>query len=135
MGHGALPSNNYLKKQSYYLNLVVIRDEARATAASSALSRILQGAVKLLSKTRQATDGDRQNNLQAAGDVDEFQVNLKQEMLDVQRAGDVKVDGKGWQEDGTSMTRPYISRKPIQSNFCHPGFLLCKICAHVCRSM
>ena len=105
MGHGALPSNNYLKKQSYYLNLVVIRDEARATAASSALSRILQGAVKLLSKTRQATDGDMQNNLQAAGDVDEFQVNLKQEMLDVQRAGDVKVDGKGWQEDGTSMTR------------------------------
>ena len=49
------------------MNRFVTRDEARATAASSALSRILQGAVKLPSKEGPCTEIATQNNLQAAG--------------------------------------------------------------------
>ena len=49
------------------MNYFVTRDEARATAASSALSRILQGAVKLPSKEGPCTEIATQNNLQAAG--------------------------------------------------------------------
>ena len=84
----------------YHLNFAVIRDEARATAASSALSRILQGAVKLPSKTKQDADGAAQNNQHAAGGGDEFQVYRNQDMLDGQL--DAKFERKVWQEEGTS---------------------------------
>ena len=92
-----------------YLNHFVTRDEARATAASSALSRILQGAVKLPNKSNQAPDGTTQNNLQATGrNVEEYQVYRNQDLLDVQLAGDVKFDRKGWQEEGTSRMGPAV---------------------------
>ena len=92
-----------------YLNHFVTRDEARATAASSALSRILQGAVKLPNKANQGTDGTTQNNLQATGgNVEEYQVYRNQDLLDVQLARDVKFDGKGWQEEGTSRMGPAV---------------------------
>ena len=88
----------------YHLNHAVIRDEARATAASSALSRILQGAVKLPSKTKQGADGATQNNLHGAGGGDEFQVYHNQDML----VGDVKFERKVWQEEGSSRTGPGV---------------------------
>ena len=93
-----------------YLNHFVTRDEARATAASSALSRILQGAVKLPNKSKQVPDGTTQNNLQAAGggNGEEYQVYRNQDLLDVQLAGDVKFDRKGWQEEGTSRMGPAV---------------------------
>jgi len=79
------------------------KDEARATAASSALSRILQGAVKLPIKANRGTDGTTQNNLQASGgNVEEYQVYRNQNVLDVQLVGDVKFDGNKRQEEGTS---------------------------------
>ena len=83
MGHGALPSNLQFYVYKVTATLYVIRDEARATAASSALSKILQGAVKLpSSKTKQGTEGVMQNNLQAAGDVEESQVYRRHDELD-----------------------------------------------------
>ena len=103
MGHGALPSNLRFYVYKVTATLYVIRDEARATAASSALSKILQGAMKFpSSKTKQGTDDLRQNNLQTAGDVEEFQVYRRHDVPDVQLAGDVKLDRKVWQEEGTS---------------------------------
>ena len=84
-----------------YLNLFVVRDEARATAASSALSRILQGAVKLPSKASQGT----QNDLQSTGGNVEYR---NQDMHGVQLAGEVKLERKVWkqEEEGTSMKVP-----------------------------
>ena len=81
-----------------YLNLFVVRDEARATAASSALSRILQGAVKLPSKASQGT----QNDLQSTGGNVEYR---DQDMHGVQLAGEVKLERKvgKQEEEGTSM--------------------------------
>ena len=84
--------------------LLFIRDEARATAASSALSRILQGAVKLPSKAKLGTVGAYQTNKQAAGDQEEFQQYCNQDMIDRQAAGDVKFDRKVWQEEGAFRT-------------------------------
>ena len=92
-----------------YLNHFVTRDEARATAASSALSRILQGAVKLPNNANQVPDGISQNNRQAAGgSLEEYQVYRNQDLLDVQLGGDVKFDRKGWQEEGTSRMGPAV---------------------------
>ena len=92
-----------------YLNHFVTRDEARATAASSALSRILQGAVKLPNKANQVPDGTTQNNLQAAGgNLEEYQVYRNQDLLDVQLVGDVKFDRKGWREEGISRMGPAV---------------------------
>jgi len=82
----------------------IVKDEARATAASSALSRILQGAVKLPSKAKLGTVGANQNNKQAAGDQEEFQQCRNQDMIDRQAAGDVKFDRKVWQEEGAFRT-------------------------------
>ena len=87
------------------MNYFVTRDEARATAASSALSRILQGVVKLPSKEGPCTEIATQNNLQAAGgNAEEFQVYCNQDILGAQLVGDVKFDGNVWQEreGGTS---------------------------------
>ena len=84
------------------VHLLFNRDEARATAASSALSRILQGAVKLPGNAKLGTAvGGPQNDLQAAGDLEEFQQFCNQEMCDGQAAGDVKFDRKVWQEGTT----------------------------------
>ena len=105
MGHGASPSKTqtYIKfvtKLFTHLNHFPIRDEARATAASSALSKILQGAVKLPSKDSPGTE----NNLQAAGG--NVEVFCNQDILGAQLVGDVKFDKKVWQEKegGTSRT-------------------------------
>ena len=84
--------------------LLLIRDEARATAASSALSRILQGAVKLPSKAKLSTVGANQNNNQAAGDQEEFQQCRNHDQIDRQAAGDVEFDRKVWQEEGALRT-------------------------------
>ena len=104
MGHGASPSKTQTyqvcHKVVYTLNHNVIRDEARATAASSALSKILQGAVKLPSKDSPGIE----NNLQAAGG--NVEVFCNQDILGAQLVGDVKFDKKVWQEKegGTSRT-------------------------------
>ena len=84
--------------------LLLIRDEARATAASSALSRILQGAVKIPSKAKLATVGANQNNMLAAGDQEDFQPYRTQDMIDRQTAGDVKLDRKVLLVEGTIRT-------------------------------
>ena len=60
------------------------------------------------SKTKQGTEGVLQNSLQAAGDVDEFQVYRNQDTLDVQLAGDVKLDRKVWREEGTFRMEPGV---------------------------
>ena len=116
MGHGASPSKTQtiIKFVVYYLNYFVTRDEARATAASSALSKILQGAVKLPNKANQGTDSTTQNNLQATGgNVEEYQVYRNRDVLDVQLSGDVKFDGKGWQEEGISRMGPALGERVV----------------------
>ena len=82
------------------------RDEARATAASSALSRILQGVVELPSKAKlgaAAVDATLNNLQQAAEDLEESQMYSNQQVLDGQVGGDVKFDSKVWKE-GTVRT-------------------------------
>ena len=108
MDHGASPSKTQTCMKHLYLNHFVIRDEARATAASSALSRILQGAVKLPNKGK-VPDGTTQNNLQATGgNIEEYQVNRNQDLFGLQLAGDVKFERKVWQEEGTSRMGPAV---------------------------
>ena len=108
MGHGASPSKTQTyqvcHKVVYTLNHNVIRDEARATAASSALSKILQGAVKLPSKDNGKDSPGTENNLQAAGG--NVEVHCNQDILGAQLVGDVKFEKKVWQEKegGTSRT-------------------------------
>jgi len=84
------------------------KDEARATAASSALSRILQGAVKLPNKGK-VPDGTTQNNLQATGgNIEEYQVNRNQDLFGLQLAGNVKFERKVRQEEGISRIGPAV---------------------------
>ena len=66
--------------------------------------------MKLPNKSNQAPDGPTQNNLQAAGggNGEEYQVYRNKDLLDVQLAGDVKFDRKGWQEEGTSRMGPAV---------------------------
>ena len=66
------------------------RDEARATAASSALSKILQGGVKPVIKARQGSVFGARNNLLPAGDVDELLVYHTRNQDTMQGEGDVK---------------------------------------------
>merc|ERR1711990_535255 len=57
------------------------KGEARATAASSALSTILQGAVKLPSKASRSTESNTKNSLQnEGGNVEEFPVKCNQDI-------------------------------------------------------
>ena len=96
-----MPRQVRLDLKICYLNLLYNRDEARATAASSALSRILQGAVKLPCKASQGT----QNDLQSRGGNVEY---LNQDMLGEQLAGEIKLQRKVWkqEEEGTSLKVP-----------------------------
>ena len=66
--------------------------------------------MKLPNKSNQAPDGPTQNNLQAAGggNGEEYQVYRNKDLLDVQLAGDVKFDRKGWKEEGTSRMGPAV---------------------------
>ena len=77
------------------------RDEARATAASSALSKILQGGVKPVIKARQGSVFGTRNNLLPAGDVDELLVYHTRNQDTMQGEGDVKYDRKVWRQHET----------------------------------